>query len=120
MALASASESTQNHGSLSELPYLARSYIRLDVDAFFEDLATIENEEEQHEILRQGIMADPFVLARIIWPDYEFHHDGFHREYLENAIYNQKSLTLGPRDSAKSTVVVTLLSTWAIIKDRNV
>lgn len=97
---------------------LSQWYDPLDVDAFFDLVDTLEG-QERLEMIKIGCRSDPLVLAKVIWPTWTF-SERLHRVYVENAVYNKRSLTLGPRGSAKSTVVVTLLAVWALINDRNI
>lgn len=69
---------------------------------------------------RREIKADPWQLAKLLYPDYEF--KDFHREWFHLGYYDkdEEDLCLGPRNFAKTTVRAVIRAISKIIENPNI
>jgi predicted phage terminase large subunit-like protein len=77
------------------------------------ELATALLEQKRREIKK-----DPWLLAEILYPKYEF--KDFHREWFYNALSEEEDLCLAPRKFAKTTVRAIINSIWDMIRNPNI
>ncbi len=67
---------------------------------------------------RRKIKEDPFELAEVLYPDYQF--EDFHKDWLMRRLSPYEEITFGPRNFGKTTVGGIIGSIWLMSQDPNI